>query len=259
MDLQLTGRRAIVTGASRGIGLATARALAAEGADVALVARDAAALESAAAELAAQSGRTIIGVACDTGDDAAVTAMVAEVVERLGGVDVLVNNAARPNRGQLSEDDLELEINVKVRGYLRCARAVQPHMAASGWGSIVNVAGIAARKTGSVVGTIRNVAVAALTKNLSDELGSQGINVNVVHPALTITEVVPPLVGKIAGAQGISEDEALAVVGNDVALGRIMTADEVATVICFLCSPRAVAVNGDPVVASGGMKGSIYY
>lgn len=259
MDLQLTGRRAIVTGASRGIGLATARALAAEGADVALVARDAEALDSAAKELSAASGRTIIGVAADTGDDAAVTAMVAQVVERLGGVDVLVNNAARPNRGNLLEDALEAEINVKVRGYLRCARAVAPHMIAGGWGSIVNVAGIAARKTGSVTGTIRNVAVAALAKNLADELGPQGVNVNVVHPALTITEVLPPVVGKIADARGISTDEALAVLGEDVAVGRIMTADEVATVICFLCSPRAVAVNGDPVVASGGMKGSVYY
>jgi NAD(P)-dependent dehydrogenase (short-subunit alcohol dehydrogenase family) len=185
--------------------------------------------------------------------------MVAEVVDRLGGVDVLVNNAARPNRGQLLEDALEEEINVKVRGYLRCARAVAPHMIGAGWGSIVNVGGMAARTTGSVTGTVRNIAVAALAKNLADELGPQGVNVNVVHPGLTITEVLPPLIGKIAEEQGISTDEALAVAGRDVAAGRIMTADEVATVICFLCSPRAVAINGDPVVAGGGKKGSIYY
>jgi NAD(P)-dependent dehydrogenase (short-subunit alcohol dehydrogenase family) len=259
MDLGLTGKRAIVTGASRGIGLATARVLAAEGADVALVARDREALDRAAGELAGSSGRTVVGVTADTGEDGDVTAMVEEVVSRLGGVDILVNNAARPNRGTLTDDDLEAEINVKVRGYLRCARAASPHMAAAGGGSIVNVSGIAARKTGSVTGTVRNVAVAALTKNLSDELGAQGIRVNVVHPALTITEVNPPLVGKIADARGISVEEALQVVGADVALGRIMTAEEVADVIAFLCSPRAVAVNGDPVVASGGMKGSIYY
>ena len=185
--------------------------------------------------------------------------MVDAVVERLGGVDVLVNCAARPNTGQLGEDALELEINVKVRGYLRCIRAVAPHMAASGWGSIVNVAGVAARRTGSVTGTIRNVAVAALTKNLADELGPQGINVNVVHPALTITEGMPPVVTKVAEAKGISLEEAAAEVGKDVSLGRIMTADEVAAVICFLASPRAVAVNGDPVVAGGGSKGWIAY
>jgi NAD(P)-dependent dehydrogenase (short-subunit alcohol dehydrogenase family) len=259
MDLQLTGRRAIVTGASRGIGLATARALTAEGVDVALVARDPEALGRAADELAAASGRTVIAVPADTGDDASVTSMVEQAVGRLGGVEILVNNAARPNTGQISDDDLEAEINVKVRGYLRCVRAVQPHMLAAGWGSIVNVAGIAARRTGSITGTIRNVAVAALAKNLADELGPQGIHVNVVHPALTITEVLPPVVHRIADAQGISTDEALEVVGRDVATGRIMTADEVATVICFLCSPRAVAINGDPVVAGGGMKGWVAY
>lgn len=259
MDLELTGRRAIVTGASRGIGLASARALAAEGADVALVARDQDALDRAAAQLAAASGRTVVGVAADTGDDASVTAMVDAVVARLGGVDVLVNCAARPNTGQLGEEALEAELNVKVRGYLRCIRAVAPHMAASGWGSIVNVAGVAARRTGSVTGTVRNVAVAALTKNLADELGPQGINVNVVHPALTVTETMPPAVGRIAEAQGISVEEALAVLGRDVSIGRIMTADEVAAVICFLASPKAVAVNGDPVLASGGTKGWIAY
>jgi NAD(P)-dependent dehydrogenase (short-subunit alcohol dehydrogenase family) len=259
MDLQLTGRRAIVTGASRGIGLAAARALAAEGADVALVARHQGTLDDAAAQLAAASGRTIVGVAADTGEDASVTAMVEAVVERLGGVDVLVNCAARPNTGQLGEDELEAEINVKVRGYLRCIRAVAPHMATAGWGSIVNVAGVAARTTGSLTGTIRNVAVAALTKNLADELGPQGINVNVVHPALTITEGTPPIVTRVAEAKGISLDEAMAGIAQGVSLGRIMTADEVAAVICFLASPRAVAVNGDPVVAGGGSRGWIAY
>jgi NAD(P)-dependent dehydrogenase (short-subunit alcohol dehydrogenase family) len=259
LDLQLTGRRAIVTGASRGIGLAAARALAAEGADVALVARHQGTLDDAAAQLAAASGRTIVGVAADTGEDASVTAMVETVVERLGGVDVLVNCAARPNTGQLGEDELEAEINVKVRGYLRCIRAVAPHMATSGWGSIVNVAGVAARTTGSLTGTIRNVAVAALTKNLADELGPQGINVNVVHPALTITEGTPPIVTRVAEAKGISLDEAMAGIAQGVSLGRIMTADEVAAVICFLASPRAVAVNGDPVVAGGGSRGWIAY
>jgi len=132
-------------------------------------------------------------------------------------------------------------------------------MRAGGWGSIVNVAGMAARRTGSVVGAVRNVAVAAMTKNLADELGPQGINVNVVHPGLTITEVTPPLVQRIADAKGISMEEAAAEVGADVGVGRMMTADEVATVICFLASPRAIAINGDPVVASGGSKGWVYY
>jgi NAD(P)-dependent dehydrogenase (short-subunit alcohol dehydrogenase family) len=156
-------------------------------------------------------------------------------------VDILVNAAATPNRGGFGEETLEDEINVKVRGYLRTARAVAPLMAAQGWGRIVNVSGLAARHAGSVVGSVRNVAVAALTKNLADELGPAGINVTVVHPGSTVTERTPP--GDPAA----------------VAIGRFPTAAEVADVIAFLCSPRSVAINGDAVAAGGGARGSIHY
>jgi NAD(P)-dependent dehydrogenase (short-subunit alcohol dehydrogenase family) len=247
MDLGLTGRRALVTGGSRGIGLAIGRALAREGADVALLARDAEAVKRAAAGVARESGRRVIGVAADTADDASVTAAVAAVVERLGGVEILVNAAATPNTGApLSEDALEAEINVKVRGYLRCARAVAPAMVSGGWGRIINIGGLAARQTGTVVGSVRNVAVAAMTKNLADELGPQGVNVTVVHPGITRTEraIDPELEHALAGG---------------VSIGRIVTAEEVADVVTFLASPRSIALNGDPVVASGGARGPIFY
>src|SRR3954453_22823255 len=172
MDLELTGRRAVVTGGSRGIGLAIGRALAVEGVDVALVARTEDVLERAAADVARESGRTVIGVPADTGDDASVATMVGLVVAQLGAIDILVNAAATPATGApFTDDDLEAEINVKVRGYLRCARAVAPQMVERGWGRIINISGLAARSTGSVVGSVRNVAVAALSKNLADELG----------------------------------------------------------------------------------------
>jgi len=255
MDLQLAGRRAIVTGGSRGIGLAVARVLALEGARVALVARGATALNEAAVALSALAAASdvvanvarttrdphVIAVPADTGIDESVTAMVARVVDGFGGVDILVNAAATPNRGGFGEDALEVEVNVKVRGYLRCARAVAPVMAAGGWGRIVNVSGLAARQTGSVVGSVRNVAVAALTKNLADELGPSGINVTVVHPGPTVTERMPPV-----GPEAAS-------------IGRLVTAAEVADVIAFLCSPRSVAINGDAIAVGGGTPGAIYY
>jgi NAD(P)-dependent dehydrogenase (short-subunit alcohol dehydrogenase family) len=245
VDLELSGRRAIVTGASRGIGLAVGRVLAVEGADVALVARSAEALERAASELAAQSGRRVIGVCADTGEDATVTAMVDRVVDLLGGVDILVNCAAMPNTVAIADDALEAEINVKVRGYLRCVRAVVPLMSAQGWGRIINIGGLAARQTGSIVGSVRNVAVAAMTKNLADELGPSGINVTVVHPGLTRTERTPA--------------ELVATAAPAVSIGRIVTADEVADVVAFLASPKSIALNGDPIVASGGARGQIFY
>jgi NAD(P)-dependent dehydrogenase (short-subunit alcohol dehydrogenase family) len=255
VDLELSGRRAVITGANRGIGLAVARALAAEGADVALVARDSDALRSAAASL---SGRTVTAV-CDTGDGAAVSAMAAEVTAALGGVDILVNCAARANTGPMADDQLDAELNVKLKGYLRCARAFAPGMVERGWGRIINVSGLAARQTGSVVGSVRNVAVAAMTKNLADEYGPAGVNVTVVHPGMTVTERTPDTLATMARARDTTPEDVERAFGRAVAIGRMVTAAEVADVVAFLASPRSVAINGDPVVAGGGARGSIYY
>ena len=265
MDLELTNKRAIVTGGSRGIGLAVARALAAEGCDVALVARGKVALEAAREGVSAASGRRVIAVSCDTGDDQSVQDMVLAVTDGLGGVDILVNAAARANTGAVvgidAFDDSEFseQINVKVLGYLRCIRAVVPLMRAAGWGRIVNVSGLAARSTGSVTGTVRNVAVAALTKNLADELGRDGINVTVVHPGVTVTERTPEILAGRAARAGVSVAEVERQLNASVGIGRLVTADEVAAVVTFLASPKSVAVNGDAIVVSGGAIGRIYY
>jgi NAD(P)-dependent dehydrogenase (short-subunit alcohol dehydrogenase family) len=265
MDLQLSSKRAIVTGGSRGIGLAVARALAAEGCDVALVARDEAALAAARESVAAASGRTVLAVSADTGDDQSVRDMAATVVAGLGGVDILVNAAARPNTGAVVGIDgfdaaeFAEQVNVKVLGYLRCIREVVPHMRASGWGRIVNISGLAARSTGAITGTVRNVAVAALTKNLADELGRDGINVNVVHPGVTVTEKTPEILAMRAERAGVSVAEIERRLGTAVGVGRLITADEVAAVVAFLASPKSVAVNGDAITVGGGAIGPVYY
>ena len=134
MDLELTGKRAIVTGGSVGIGKATARELAREGVDVVICARRQDVLEQAAAELASETGRKIIPIVADTTSTESVDAMVARAVEELGGVDILINNAAAPGgfvTGPLDESDdsdLLFDVNTKVVGYFRCAKAVAPHM-----------------------------------------------------------------------------------------------------------------------------------
>jgi NAD(P)-dependent dehydrogenase (short-subunit alcohol dehydrogenase family) len=265
MDLELSSKRAIVTGGNRGIGLAVARALAAEGCDVALVARDEAALEAARESVAAASGRTVLAVSADTGDDQSVRDMAAAVVAGLGGVDILVNAAARPNTGAVVGIDgfdaaeFAEQVNVKVLGYLRCIREVVPHMRASGWGRIVNISGLAARSTGAITGTVRNVAVAALTKNLADELGRDGINVTVVHPGVTVTEKTPEILAMRAERAGVSVAEIERRLGAAVGVGRLITADEVAAVVAFLASPKSVAVNGDAISVGGGAIGPVYY
>jgi NAD(P)-dependent dehydrogenase (short-subunit alcohol dehydrogenase family) len=261
VDLELSDKRAVVTGASRGIGLAVARALVAEGADVALVARDSDRLERAAAELRGTTSpaASVLPVLCDTGSDKAVAAMAAAVTEQLGPPDILVNCAAKVNTGPMRDEDLDEHLNIKLKGYLRCARAFAPGMAERGWGRIVNVSGLAARQTGSVVGSVRNVAVAAMTKNLADEYGPQGVNVTVVHPGMTRTERTPDTLTAMAAARDSSPEEVEAAIVRGISIERIVSAEEVASVIVFLASPRSVAITGDPIPVGGGAKGSISY
>lgn len=260
VDLQLTGKRAVVTGASRGIGLAVARALVGESVDVAVIGRDHERLDAAAAELGATGSPAprVVPVVCDTGSDESVAAMAETVTAELGPPDILVNCAAKVNVGPMRDEDLDEHLNVKLKGYLRCARAFAPVMADRGWGRIVNVSGLAARQTGSVVGSVRNVAVAAMTKNLADEYGPHGVNVTVVHPGMTRTERTPDTLAAMAAAQGLSPQEVEASIARGVTIGRMVTAEEVASVIVFLASPRSVAISGDPIAAGGGARGAIY-
>jgi NAD(P)-dependent dehydrogenase (short-subunit alcohol dehydrogenase family) len=262
MDLQLEGRRAIVTGGSRGIGLVIARALAEEGVRVVLAARTAEPLEKAAAALSEATGADVRAVVADTGDDTAVRGRVARAVEELGGVDILVNNAAvpggrggRPALVDVRDEDVLDDFNVKVVGYLRTARAVAPHLVAQGWGRIINIGGLAARQTGTVSASLRNIGVAALTKNLADELGGHGITVNAVHPGLTITERIDD----VAAGLGLDREHFLATAAANTSSGRVATAEDVAAVVTFLASPRSLAVNGDAIAAGGGVRGPIHY
>jgi len=226
MDLQLTGTRALVLGGTKGIGRAAAVALAQEGAVVTVAARHDVA--EIAAELAAETGGEVHGVAIDSRDDASVQAGVAEAVAAMGGVDILVNTAAAPwtaakntIASQTSDDALREEFEEKVLGYLRSARAAAPHMIAGGWGRIINVSGLGARRSGSVAQTVRNISVSAITKNLADELGPQGVNVSVVHPGLTRTENVAALIEERVAAGATLEEAERALAGNII--GRVVT------------------------------------
>ncbi|MCX4090982.1 SDR family NAD(P)-dependent oxidoreductase [Nocardia sp. alder85J] len=265
MNLDLDGKRAIVTGGSRGIGLAVARALAAEGVDVVIAARSAEPLEAAARAVAGETGRRVLAVPTDTGDDEQVRRLVERTVAELGGVDILVNSAATPWSAGAStdlagtDDDLvRREVEIKVLGYLRTARAVAPHLVAQGWGRIVNISGLGARQANSIAQTIRNVSVSALTKNLADELGPHGVNVTVVHPGLTRTERLTQRLATESAKSGTPPAE----LERDLArnsLRRIIDAEDVAAVVTFLASPRSVAVTGDAIAAGGGVPGPIYY
>jgi NAD(P)-dependent dehydrogenase (short-subunit alcohol dehydrogenase family) len=266
MDLELQGKAAIVTGGSRGIGKAIARELTREGVDVAIVARDRQTAETTAADLAQESGRKVLPLLADTGSDPAVREMVTRAAAQLGHLDILVNCAARPGGldrpprlAEITDNHFWADINVKVMGYLRCAREVAPYMIRRGWGRIINISGLAARESGATIGSIRNVSVVALTKNLADELGPHGINVTVVHPGSTRTERTPEILATQSKVLGISEGEVERRMVEGSLAGRLITAQEIAYVVTFLASPKAAAINGDVIAAGGGARGSIYY
>lgn len=252
MDLGIRGKCAIVTGGSRGIGKAIALQLAQEGADVVVAARGMEGLDATAKELASLTGRRIVPLTVDTSSKVSVDAMVEQAISAMGRIDILVNAAALPGgispAARLEQiDDAEAleDINIKVIGYLRTARALTPHLIANGWGRIVNIGGLAIYHTGRPVATLRNVGVAAITKNLADELGPKGINVTAVHPGPTRTDRTDAAFEAWASAR--------------TSLGRIIEAREVASVVTFLASPVSVAINGDAISVGGGTPGIINY
>jgi NAD(P)-dependent dehydrogenase (short-subunit alcohol dehydrogenase family) len=267
MDLQIKGKRALVTGGSKGIGKAVARALLLEGADVALLARHEQSLLDAVSELALQTGGDVIAVVADTTDDDQVRHAIATAAKQLGGtIDILVNAAAEPagyaappRLEEIASDAFHREMDTKVMGYVRCAREVVPGMRAAGWGRIVNISGLAARQSGSAIGSMRNIAVAALTKNMADELGPAGIQVTVVHPGLTRTERTAPLIAQKAAASGRDARDVEREMAEGNSIRHLVDAAEVADVVAFLCSPRSRAINGDAIAVGGGAPRAIVY
>jgi NAD(P)-dependent dehydrogenase (short-subunit alcohol dehydrogenase family) len=243
MDLELAGRVAIVTGGSRGVGRAIAGELAREGVDLAICARNGQSLDEAAQALAKETGRRVVAIVADTTNGESVTRMVQATLAELGRIDVLVNNAATPGglvRGALAEADesaLLEDIDTKVVGYLRCAKAVVPNMQRRGWGRIINIGGLSGRRSGNISG-LRNAAIVHLTKTLADQLGPHGITVNLVHPGTTRTERTDEETARRAAA------------GN--AIRRIVDAGEIGQVVAFLASTKAASITGVAIDASGG-------
>ena len=167
--------------------------------------------------------------------------------------------AKPPMLADITNEQFFTDMNVKVMGYLRTAREVAPHMTNRGSGRIINISGLAARRTGTTIGSIRNVSVAALTKNLADQLGALGISVICVHPGRTRTEKTSAMIEREAEAQGVSPGEIEWRMAGLNLVGRLITAEEIAYLAAFLASPKSIAINGDSIAAGGGSPGEIYY
>jgi len=245
----LSGKVAIITGGSRGIGLAAATALCAAGAKVVIASRKPEPLEQAAAQIRAQTGGEALAVPAHTGDDEAVNRVVERAVAEFGGVDILVNNAAtNPHFGPiLSSNDSHWDKtwDVNVKGYFRMTRACVTAMRERGGGRIINIASVAGRRVqpGMGVYCVSKAAVVMLTQVLAVELAEAKINVNALTPGFVKTKF----------SSAIWDNEAISkAVLKAIPQGRMAEPEEIANMIVFLASPASSFVTGSIIDIDGG-------
>ena len=266
MDLQLLGKKAIVTGGSRGMGKSIARQLAREGCDVAIGARTEEPLCETATEIAQETGRKIVPLVVDTLDAESIKAFVKKAADALGGIHILANCAARvggtipDNMESITDEQIVKDFEEKFLGYYRCAREAAPYMKQAGWGRIINLSGGAGRTPGTAISTpARNIASVSLAKSLANTLGPFGINVNAIYPGTTITEAVLERHEKQAQSQGRTLEAHLEELRQRSLIRHLVTAEDVAQVVAFLCSPLSVSINGEAISVSGGMNADMHY
>jgi 3-oxoacyl-[acyl-carrier protein] reductase len=253
---RLDGKVAIVTGGARGIGAATARRLAEDGAKVTVADLDGAGAEKTAAEISsAGKGAEAIGVPVDVADPAAVQNMVDRTITRFGRLDILVNNAGilRDNLlFKMSDDDWDRVLAVHLRGAFLCARAAQKPMVAQKSGRIISVSSTSALgNRGQVNYSAAKAGLQGLTRTLAVELGQFGITANAVAPGFIDTDMTRTTAARL----GLTPEQMQTALSDRIPLRRVGQPSEVASVIAFLASDDASYVNGQVIYVAGGPAG----
>jgi len=258
MELQLCGRVALVSAASKGLGKAAAWALAREGADLAIAARGRETLEAAAEEIRADTGRQVLAISADVSHAAEVDNLLAQVLGRYGRVDILVNNAGGPRPGvftDMADADWLAAVELNLLSAVRLIQGVLPGMRARRWGRIVNITSIAVKQPIPdliLSNTVRS-GVVAMAKTLAGQVANEGITVNNVCPGYMLTDRVRSLAAATAQAEAISVDAALARSESAIPMGRMGRPEELAAVIAFLASEPASYVTGATLQVDGGL------
>ena len=265
MDLGLTGKTALVCAASKGLGKACARALAAEGASVAICARDRTTLEAAAAEIggvARAAGARVLAVPADLSSAADIERLLAETSGAFGGLDILVTNTGGPRSAPfeaLGDDDWISSIDSMLLSVVRLVRGAIPHMRRGGGGRIIHVTSISVKQPidGLVLSNSLRAAVTGLSRTLANELARDNILVNCVAPGFTATDRVVELADAVAAREGITRDAVQRRTESTIALGRMGTPEEFGAVVAFLASARASYVTGTTLQVDGGFVKSL--
>ncbi|HEX9775903.1 MAG TPA: SDR family oxidoreductase [Actinomycetota bacterium] len=261
MDLGLKGRAAAVAAASKGLGRASAEALAREGCDVAICARGAEALAATADELRAHGVR-VHAVAADLNAPDACERFVAEAADAFGRLDILVANNGGPPPGPVATFDdaafrAAFEANLMVT--VRLVRATLPHMRAGGWGRVIAITSAAAKEpiAGLGLSNTMRAGLAGFLKTLAGEVAADGVTVNTVAPGPFLTDRLTSIGEQRARDEGISLEQALAPMTQGIPVGRIGDPAELGALVAFLASERAAYVNGTTIQIDGGKVASL--
>lgn len=257
MDLGISGRRALITGGSLGIGKATAAELAAEGVDVAIVARDRSRLDAAAQELSSNTGGRVIAIPGDMGNGEDIARAVNEATSALGGIDILVNNAGSSPAGRIEDlDDATwmASFELKFMGYMRASRAVLPAMRAQKWGRIVNIIGGGGHspRPGYILGGAYNAALINFTRALGKSGAPDGVLVNGINPSSIDTPRWATLMEQRSKFEGRSAADINADIEANIPVGRLGTSEDIAGLVAFLCSERAGFLAATNINSDGG-------
>lgn len=263
MNLGLKGRVALITGGSKGIGRVVAGSLAKEGVKLALCARGEAGLKAAADELRSL-GAEVITVPADVAKPDDILRFVNTAADHYGRIDILLNNAVSSTQSSfeaLPDEDWKHHLDVKLMGYVRCARAVLPHMQKAGGGRIVNIAGMTARIVSEyrITNGAVNAAVTNFTKHLSEQVGKDGITVNAIHPGYTWTPRLESMLRRWAELDSLPLEEVTALRLKEIPIGRFIQPEDIANLVLFLCSDSASAITGQAIAVDGGSGRSIAY
>jgi len=257
MDLQMAGKKAIVTGASEGIGKAITWAFAKEGVDVAICARRKEPLEAAAAEISRATNRQIVPITADLTKPAEAENFIKKAHAALGRIDILVNNAGSSPGGvleHLTEEDWAQSLQLKFMGYVRCMKHVLPIMQKQKKGRVVNLIGNDGVKVSywEIAPGAANAAGQNLTMSLASQYGKDNISFVAVNPGPVRTERWAGLVKAMARDMKLSYEEADKLAPSSIPLGRIAESEEVANLVTYLASDLAFFVNGTMIEIDGG-------